>query len=68
MNQCSIAENFGYEFKSLNAVVLANKRQRELMVEIKELLKTPILIDLRNLYESAQVKTLGLTYKGLGEE
>ena len=31
-NQCSITENFGYEFKSLNAVVLANKRQKELLV------------------------------------
>lgn len=30
---CSIAEHFGYEFKSLKAVVSANKRQRELMVE-----------------------------------
>jgi UDPglucose 6-dehydrogenase len=30
---CSIAEHFGYEFKSLKAVVAANERQRELMVE-----------------------------------
>ena len=37
---CSIAESFGYEFKSLRAVVSANNRQRELMVEkIKNLLK-----------------------------
>ena len=160
---CSIADHFGYEFKSLKAVVSANKRQRKLMVEkikrlvgdlkgkvigilglafkqntddiresasidiikillkegakikcfdpmamdntkkilpdityceneyevaegsdclviatewnqfrnldllrIKELLKTLILIDLRNLYEPAQVKALGLIYEGVG--
>jgi len=160
---CSIAESFSYEFKSLKAVVSANVRQRELMVEkikyllkdlkgktigilglafkqntddirespsidiiqlllkeganircfdplaidntkkilpdiiyceneydavlgsdalvvatewnqfrnldllkIKELLKAPILIDLRNLYEPAQVKELGFIYEGVG--
>lgn len=35
---CSIAESFGYEFQSLKAVVSANKRQRELMVEKIKLL------------------------------
>jgi len=162
---CSIAEHFGYEFRSLKAVVSANKRQRELMVEkikrlagglngkqigilglafkqntddiresssidiikillkegakvkcfdplamdntkkilpdltycqdeyetakssdalviatewnqfrnldllkIKKILKSPILIDLRNLYEPAQVKALGLTYEGVGRK
>jgi len=30
---CSIAASYGYEFKTLEAVVKANKRQRELMVE-----------------------------------
>jgi len=162
---CSIAESFGYEFKSLKAVVSANKRQRILMVEkikrlvgglkgkqisilglafkqntddiresssidiikillkegakvkcfdplamknakkilpdiiyceneydaalgsdalviatewnqfrnldlnkIKNLLKTPIFIDLRNLYEPSQVKALGFTYEGVGRK
>jgi UDPglucose 6-dehydrogenase len=162
---CSIAESFGYEFKSLKAVVSVNNRQRELMVEkikhlvgdlkekqigilglsfkqnsddiresssidiikillkegakvkcfdplamentkkilpnityceneydvaegsdclvistewnqfrnldlvkIKKLLKTPILIDLRNLYEPEKVKELGFIYKGVGRE
>ena len=162
---CSIAESFGYEFKSLKAVISANKRQRELMVEkirhqlkdlkgktigilglafkqntddiresssidiikilyregakvrcfdplamenakkilpdinyceneydaaqggdalviatewnqfrnldlgkIKKLLKTPIFIDLRNLYESSQVKALGFIYEGVGRK
>jgi UDPglucose 6-dehydrogenase len=36
---CSIATSYGYEFKTLQAVISANKRQRELMVEkIKHLL------------------------------
>jgi UDPglucose 6-dehydrogenase len=162
---CSIAEHFGYEFKSLKAIVSANNRQRELMVEkikhhlgnlkgrtiailglafkqntddirespsldiiqlllkeggqikcfdplamenarkilpdityceneyeaaqgsdvlviatewnqfrnlnllrIKNLLKTPILIDLRNLYEPEKVKFLGFIYEGVGRK
>ncbi len=160
---CSIAESFGYEFQSLKAVVSANKKQRELMVEkikhlvgglkgkqigilglafkqntddiresssidiikillkegakikcfdplamentkkilpdityceneydvaegsdclviatewnqfrnldllkIKKLLKSPILLDLRNLYEPKKVKELGFVYEGVG--
>ncbi|MBA7542794.1 UDP-glucose 6-dehydrogenase [subsurface metagenome] len=34
--------------------------------KIKELLKTPVLIDLRNLYEPEKVKSLGFTYEGVG--
>ncbi|MBA7572570.1 UDP-glucose 6-dehydrogenase [subsurface metagenome] len=160
---CSIAEHFGYEFKSLKAVVSANERQRELMVgkitrlvgdlrgkvigilglafkqntddiresasidiikillkegahircfdplamdntkkvlpdiiyceneydvadgshvlviatewnqfrnlnlsRLKKLLKSPILLDLRNLYEPEKVKSLGFIYEGVG--
>jgi len=160
---CSIAESYGYDFKTLKAVVSANKRQRELMVEkikhllgdlkdktigilglafkqntddirkspaidiiqlllkegayircfdplamentckvlpnliycqdeyetaqgsaalviatewnqfrnldllkIKKLLKSPILLDLRNLYEPEKVKELGFIYEGVG--
>jgi len=160
---CSIAESFGYEFKTLKAVVSANKRQREIMIDkikhhlrdlkgktiavlglafkqntddirkspsidiiklllkedaqikcfdplamentkkilpdltycrdeydtaqnsnalviltewnqfrnldlskIKKLLKTPILLDLRNLYEPEKVKSLGFIYEGIG--
>jgi len=52
---CSIAEHFGYEFKSLKAVVSANKRQRELMVEkIKRFVG-----DLKG----KQIGILGLTFK-----
>ena len=36
------------------------------LLKIKKLLKTPILIDLRNLYEPSQVKALGFIYKGVG--
>ncbi len=160
---CHFASNYGYEFKTLKAVIAANRRQRELMVEkiiqqvgdlndktigvlglafkqntddiresasidiikillkegakikcfdplamdntkkilpdityceneyevanesdvlviatewnqfrnldllkIKGLLKTPILIDLRNLYEPEKVKSLGFIYEGVG--
>jgi UDPglucose 6-dehydrogenase len=162
---CSIATSYGYEFKTLQAVISANKRQRELMVEkikhllgdlkdktigvlglafkqntddirkspsidiiqlllkegayircfdplamentkkilpnltycqdeyetaehcdalviatewnqfrnldllkIKKLLKSPILLDLRNLYEPSQVKSLGFIYEGVGRK
>ena len=34
--------------------------------KIKKLLKTPVLIDLRNLYEPNQVRELGFIYKGVG--
>ena len=36
--------------------------------KIKKLLKTPILLDLRNLYEPEKVKTLGFTYEGVGRK
>jgi UDPglucose 6-dehydrogenase len=162
---CSIATSYGYEFKTLQAVISANKRQRELMVEkikyllgslkdktigvlglafkqntddirqspsieiiqlllkegaqircfdplamensrrilpdltycqdeyetaehcdalviatewnqfrnidllkIKKLLEFPILLDLRNLYEPAQIKALGFIYEGVGRK
>ena len=36
------------------------------LYKIKELLKNPIFIDLRNLYEPEKVKELGFTYEGIG--
>ncbi|GAG30080.1 unnamed protein product, partial [marine sediment metagenome] len=36
------------------------------LLRIKKLLKTPILIDLRNLYEPEKVKSLGFIYEGVG--
>jgi UDPglucose 6-dehydrogenase len=34
--------------------------------KIKKLLKTPVLLDLRNLYEPEKVKKLGFVYEGIG--
>ena len=52
---CHIAESFGYEFKSLKAVVSANKRQRALMVEkIKRLVGG---------LKEKQIGILGLAFK-----
>ena len=34
--------------------------------KIKKLLKTPVLLDLRNLYEPEKVKSLGFIYEGIG--
>jgi len=34
--------------------------------KIKKLLKSPILLDLRNLYEPTTLKSLGFIYEGIG--
>ncbi len=36
------------------------------LLKIKKLLKTPVLFDLRNLYEPEKVKSLGFIYEGIG--
>ena len=36
------------------------------LTKIKKLLKTPILLDLRNLYDPAALKALGFIYEGVG--
>ncbi len=38
------------------------------LLKIKKLLKTPVLIDLRNLYEPEKVKSLGFIYEGAGRK
>jgi len=38
------------------------------LLKIKKLLKSPIILDLRNLYEPAQVKELGFIYEGVGRK
>ncbi|GAB4114383.1 MAG: nucleotide sugar dehydrogenase [Candidatus Caldatribacteriota bacterium] len=38
------------------------------LLRIKKLLKSPILLDLRNLYEPAQFKELGFIYEGVGRK
>ena len=35
------------------------------LLKIKKLLKSPILLDLRNLYEPFQAKALGFIYEGV---
>lgn len=34
--------------------------------EIKELMKTPVIIDGRNIYDPIEIKEMGFTYKGIG--
>ena len=38
------------------------------LLKIKKLLKSPILLDLRNLYEPEKVKELGFVYEGVGRK
>ena len=38
------------------------------LLKIKKLLKSPILLDLRNLYEPAALKFLGFIYEGVGRK
>jgi len=55
--------------RGADALVLAtewNQFRRLDLQRIKGLLKSPILIDLRNVYEPAQMKRLGFQYSGVG--
>jgi len=36
------------------------------LLKIKKLLKSPVLLDLRNLYDPATIKSLGFIYEGVG--
>jgi len=38
------------------------------LLKIKKLLKSPILFDLRNLYDPALLKSLGFIYEGVGRK
>jgi len=38
------------------------------LLKIKKLLKSPILLDLRNLYDPAALKSLGFIYEGVGRK
>jgi len=38
------------------------------LLKIKKLLKSPILLDLRNLYEPTTLKSLGFVYEGVGRK
>jgi len=36
------------------------------LLKIKKLLKSPVLLDLRNLYDPTTLKSLGFIYEGVG--
>jgi len=38
------------------------------LTKIKKLLKSPILLDVRNLYDPGKTKSLGFTYEGVGRK
>ena len=55
--------------KASNAIVIAtewNQFRNLDLSKIKKILKSPILLDLRNLYEPATLKSLGFIYEGVG--
>ena len=57
--------------KDSDALVIAtewNQFRNLDLLKIKKLLKSPILLDLRNLYEPAQVRELGFIYEGVGRK
>jgi UDPglucose 6-dehydrogenase len=57
--------------KTSDALVIAtewNQFRNLDLLKIKRLLETPILIDLRNLYEPEKVKSLGFIYEGVGRK
>jgi len=57
--------------KASDALVIAtewNQFRNLDLLKIKKLLKSPILLDLRNLYEPATLKSLGFIYEGVGRK
>jgi UDPglucose 6-dehydrogenase len=55
--------------RGADALVLAtewNQFRRLDLQRIKELLKIPVFIDLRNVYDPDQMKRLGFQYTGVG--
>jgi UDPglucose 6-dehydrogenase len=57
--------------KASDALVIAtewNQFRNLDLSKIKKLLKFPILLDLRNLYEPEKVKSLGFIYEGVGRK
>lgn len=52
-----------------NALVIAtewNQFRNLDLLRIKKLLKSPILLDLRNLYDPEKAEALGFIYEGIG--
>ena len=57
--------------KASDALVIAtewNQFRNLDLIKIKKLLKSPILFDLRNLYDPEKVKASGFTYEGVGRK
>jgi len=57
--------------KASDALVIAtewNQFRNLDLSKIKKLLKSPLLLDLRNLYEPATLKSLGFIYEGVGRK
>ena len=57
--------------KASDALVIAtewNQFRNLDLSKIKKILKSPILLDLRNLYDPAALKSLGFTYEGVGRK
>jgi len=57
--------------KDSDALVIAtewNQFRNIDLSKMKKLLKTPVLLDLRNLYEPEKVKNLGFIYEGVGRK
>lgn len=57
--------------QSSDALVIAtewNQFRNLDLLKIKKLLKSPILLDLRNLYEPEKMKKLGFVYEGVGRK
>ena len=57
--------------KQSDALVIAtewNQFRNLDLLKIKKLLKSPILLDLRNLYDPAKAKSLGFVYEGVGRK
>jgi UDPglucose 6-dehydrogenase len=45
-----------------------NEFQRLDMARIKQLMRRPVIIDGRNIYDPAAMKEMGFTYRGIGRE
>ena len=69
LSEITYCENEYDTAQGSDALVIAtewNQFRNLDLLKIKKLLKSPILLDLRNLYDPAKVKSFGFTYEGVG--
>src|SRR2546425_5540130 len=65
----AFAENFNYHPELLHAVMDINRDQRMLVIaRVKQLMRRPVIVDGRNIYDPAVMRSLGFTYRGVGRE